>query len=68
MLRRRVDVVASAVEPTISLETDGKGNGNWQIGGRREKPAGRRFHRQACLRRSAINNGTMTITMAPPAR
>ena len=34
LLRRRVDVVRFAlIEPTISLETDGKGNGNWQIGG-----------------------------------
>ena len=62
LLRRRVDVVRFAlVEPTISLETDGKGNGNWQIGsaageggGAARSPSGLAFGDLA------ISNGTMT--------
>jgi AsmA family protein len=62
LLRRRVDVVRFAlIEPTISLETDGKGNGNWQIGaasgeggGAARSPSGLAFGDLA------ISNGTMT--------
>jgi uncharacterized protein involved in outer membrane biogenesis len=62
LLRRRVDVVRFAlIEPTISLETDGKGNGNWQIGsapgsggGTARLPGGLAFGD------FAITNGTMT--------
>ena len=62
LLRRRVDVVRFAlVEPIISLETDAKGNGNWQIGsasgegsGAARSPSGLAFGDLA------ISNGTMT--------
>ena len=60
LLRRRVDVVRFAlIEPTISLETDGKGNGNWQIGagqggGGARSPSGLAFGDLV------ISNGTMT--------
>jgi uncharacterized protein involved in outer membrane biogenesis len=62
LLRRRVDVVRFAlIEPTISLETDGKGNGNWQIGiaqgsggGATRSPGGLAFGDLS------ISNGTIT--------
>jgi hypothetical protein len=62
LLRRRVDVVRFAlIEPTISLETDAKGNGNWQIasapgqgGGAARAPSGLAFGDLS------ISNGTMT--------
>lgn len=62
LLRRRVDVVRFAlIEPTISLETDGKGNGNWQLGG---TPAGgsgsARSPGGLAFGDLAITNGTMT--------
>lgn len=62
LLRRRVDVVRFAlIEPTISLETDGKGNGNWQLGG--GPSAGAASGRSAgelAFGDFAISNGTMT--------
>lgn len=62
LLRRRVDVVRFAlVEPTISLETDGKGNGNWQIGSAAGEGAGAaRSPSGLAFGDLAISNGTMT--------
>jgi uncharacterized protein involved in outer membrane biogenesis len=62
LLRRRVDVVRFAlIEPTISLETDGKGNGNWQIGGASGEGAGAaRSPGGLAFGDLAISNGTMT--------
>src|SRR6476661_5040762 len=62
LLRRRVDVVRFAlVEPTISLETDGKGNGNWQIGGASGEGGGAaRSPGGLAFGDLTISNGTMT--------
>jgi uncharacterized protein involved in outer membrane biogenesis len=62
LLRRRVDVVRFAmIEPTISLETDGKGNGNWQIGGAPGEGGGAaRSPSGLAFGDLAISNGTMT--------
>ena len=62
LLRRRVDVVRFAlIEPTISLETDGKGNGNWQIGGASGEGGGAaRSPGGLAFGDLAISNGTMT--------
>ncbi len=62
LLRRRVDVVRFAlIEPTISLETDGKGNGNWQLGGAPGEGAGAaRSPGGLAFGDLAISNGTMT--------
>jgi uncharacterized protein involved in outer membrane biogenesis len=62
LLRRRVDVVRfSLIEPTISLETDGKGNGNWQIGSASGEGAGAaRSPGGLAFGDLAITNGTMT--------
>ncbi|HEY7943797.1 MAG TPA: AsmA family protein [Casimicrobiaceae bacterium] len=62
LLRRRVDVVRFAlIEPTISLETDGKGNGNWEIGG---APGAGASASNSASRLAfgdlAISNGTIT--------
>ena len=63
LLRRRVDVVRFAlIEPTISLETDGKGNGNWQIGGASGEGGGAaRSPGGLAFGDLAISNGTMTF-------
>jgi uncharacterized protein involved in outer membrane biogenesis len=62
LLRRRVDVVRFAlIEPTISLETDGKGNGNWQIGGASGEGGGAaRAPSGLAFGDLTISNGTMT--------
>jgi len=62
LLRRRVDVVRFAlIEPTISLETDGKGNGNWQIGGASGEGGGAaRSPGGLAFGDLTISNGTMT--------
>lgn len=62
LLRRRVDVVRFAlIEPTISLETDGKGNGNWQIGGAQGSGGGpARSPGGLAFGDLVISNGTMT--------
>ena len=60
LLRRRVDVVRFAlIEPTIALETDGKGNGNWEISGGPGALAAGSGSRLA-FGDLAISNGTMT--------
>ncbi|MGH8798755.1 MAG: AsmA family protein [Casimicrobiaceae bacterium] len=62
LLRRRVDVVRFAlIEPTISLETDGKGHGNWELGvasGPSAGPSGSAS--RLAFGDLAITNGTMT--------
>ncbi|HEV7413181.1 MAG TPA: AsmA family protein, partial [Casimicrobiaceae bacterium] len=61
LLRRHVDVVRFAlIEPTISLETDGKGNGNWQIGAAPGDGGGTRSQGGLAFGDLAISNGTMT--------
>ncbi len=61
LLRRHVDVVRFAlIEPTISLETDGKGNGNWQIGGAPGEGGATRSPGGLAFGDLAISNGTMT--------
>lgn len=62
LLRRRVDVVRFAlIEPTISLETDAKGNGNWQIGGAQGGGSGTaRSPGGLAFGDLVISNGTMT--------
>src|SRR5689334_6936102 len=62
LLSRRVDVVRFAlIEPTISLETDGKGNGNWQIGGGQGGGSGAtRSPNGLAFGDLVISNGTMT--------
>ena len=62
LLRRRVDVVRFAlIEPTISLETDDKGNGNWQIGGASGEGGGAaRSPGGLAFGDLTISNGTMT--------
>jgi hypothetical protein len=62
LLRRRVDIVRFAlIEPTIALETDGKGNGNWQIdGGPTAGAAAGRPPSGLAFGDFAISNGTMT--------
>ena len=62
LLRRRVEVVRFAlIEPTISLETDSKGNGNWQIGGTSGEGGGAaRSPGGLAFGDLTISNGTMT--------
>ncbi len=61
LLRRRVDVVRfSLIEPTISLETDGKGNGNWQIGGAPGEGGTARSPGGLAFGDLSISNGTVT--------
>ncbi len=62
LLRRRVDIVRFAlIEPTIALETDGKGNGNWQFGGAPGSGAGTaRSPGGLAFGDLAISNGTVT--------
>ena len=61
LLRRRVDVVRFAlIEPTISLETDGKGNGNWQIGGAPGEGGTARSPGGLAFGDLSISNGTVT--------
>jgi uncharacterized protein involved in outer membrane biogenesis len=62
LLRRRVDVVRFAlIEPTISLETDSKGNGNWQIGGASGEGGGAaRSPGGLAFGDLTISNGTVT--------
>ena len=62
LLRRRVDVVRFAlIEPTISLETDGKGNGNWQVGGGQGGGSGAtRSPQGLAFGDLVISDGTMT--------
>jgi hypothetical protein len=62
LLGRRIDVVRFAlIEPTISLETDGKGNGNWQFAGTQGTDGGGvRSPNSLAFGDLVINNGTMT--------
>ncbi|MEP6996368.1 MAG: AsmA family protein [Betaproteobacteria bacterium] len=62
LLRRQVDIVRFAlIEPTIALETDGKGNGNWQFGGAPGSAAGTaRSPGGFAFGDLAISNGTVT--------
>jgi uncharacterized protein involved in outer membrane biogenesis len=61
LLKRRVDVVRfTLIEPTISLETDGKGNGNWQIGAGQGDGGGTRSPGGLAFGDLVISNGTMT--------
>lgn len=61
LLRRRVDVVRFAlIEPTISLETDAKGNGNWQIGAGQGGGSGTRSPAGLAFGDLLISNGTVT--------
>ncbi|HKW79748.1 MAG TPA: AsmA family protein [Casimicrobiaceae bacterium] len=61
LLRRRIEIVHFAlIEPTIALETDGKGKGNWEVGGAGGGATTSGTGRLLSVGDLSISNGTMT--------